>query len=277
MLIKNWRDFATVTVKTHDLDPTYDFLFAAKQDKGQDWLDRFSLHYLMFYDMGGAVRCAESTSEADFWSYVIAGYPTFKRGTERRHSRGDLGANYVANLSARGTPRNIMKAMYSPSYTGLVSVFNTHFQGCGFGPYFIWKVMDFQDRIYERPISISIAEALKHCPDEPRKCALVLWPDDSFAKALDYVAYHIKDLVAPGAPDRTCGIPEAETILCMLKGWGITKVHTIGDDVDTKWAQLAEFPEFHKYLPTKEDWSKYERPATLDTKTLSDHLSRMDD
>ena len=258
-------------METHDLDPTYDFLFAAKQDQGQDWLNRFSLHYLMFYDLGGALAAARDTEEANFWAYVQDNYDDFPRGTERRHSRGVVGRLYLENMVTKGTPRGIMRDMYSPSYSGLVSVMISRFKSCGFGPYFIWKVMDFQDRIYERPVRLSLLEADKYCPDEPRRCANTLW-DMPFPHVLSFVAGSIKDMPAPGAPDRTCDLPEAETILCMLKGWGVTKTHTIGDDVDSKWEQLRKFPEFHKYLPTKQDWSKYERPATLDPATLSADL-----
>lgn len=260
-------------METHDLDPTYDFLYRARMELGNDWANRFSVHYLCFYDMGGALAAARDTGETDFWSYVLDNYTAFPRGTERRHTRGELGLRYVTELSKKGTPRDTMKAMYSPSYTGLVSVFNSHFKGCGFGPYFIWKVMDFQDRVFERPISLTRAEAERHCPDEPRKCAKALWPEFKFGYVMESIAYNIRDMVAPGAPDRKCGLPEAETILCMLKGWGITKTHTIGDDVDSKWEQLRKFPEFHKYLPTKQDWSKYERPADLDPATISRDLA----
>jgi hypothetical protein len=45
----------------------------------------------------------------------------------------------------------------------------------------------------------------------------------------------------------------------MLKGYFITKTHTIGDDVDSKYEQLSAYPEFLKYLPPKQDWSQYER------------------
>jgi len=50
--------------------------------------------------------------------------------------------------------------------------------------------------------------------------------------------------------------------LCMLKGYFITKTHTIGDDIESKYAQLKNKPEYHQYLPPRQDWSQYER-ATL--------------
>src|SRR5215471_11546823 len=98
MLITNWKQFAKATIETHDLDPTYDFLYAAKMNLGEEWATRFALNYLCFYDMGGAVAAAEQTNGDTFWEYMLDNYVSFPRGTERRHSRGVLGLNYVQNL-----------------------------------------------------------------------------------------------------------------------------------------------------------------------------------
>jgi hypothetical protein len=243
---------------------------------GNAWCRRFAIHYLCFYDMGGAVAAAEQTTEADFWSYVLDNYVAFPRGTERRHSRGELGLRYVTNLSKLGTPRDIWRAMHAPNYTTLVKVFTTQFKNCGFGPYFIWKVMDFQDRIFENPVSLSLVEAVTHCPNEPRKCADTVWPGRGFLWCIDEIAQYIKQWVAPGAPDRMCSLPEAETLLCMMKGWGITKTHTIGDDVDLKYEQLRKWPQFLKFLPPKQDWSQYVRPDTMDAASLSGSIPSLD-
>ena len=49
----------------------------------------------------------------------------------------------------------------------------------------------------------------------------------------------------------------------MLKGYFITKQHTIGDDVDSKYKQLKDWPEFHKFLPARQDWGALYERATL--------------
>lgn len=261
MKISTWQDFARVTIQSNDLDPSYVFLWNAKRDKGDEWAARFIIHYLLFYDLGGAVRAAELTSDATFWKYVRRGYDDFRRGTERRHFRADLGMKCVANMSDKGTPTQLWDAMYETNYTGLTQVFKKSFVNCGFGPYFQWKVLDFQERVWERPIILSLAEAVKYCPDDPRKCAKILWPEKDFDRAISDVSDYISQFMAPPSGNRPCSYQEAETVLCMLKGYFITKTHTVGDDVDSKWSQLSTYPEFLKYLPPKQDWSQYERSA----------------
>lgn len=272
MLIQNWRQFADITIAVHDLDPTYDFLYQASMVYGEDWSDRFMLHYLMFYNLGGAARAANGSTDDSFWDYVTNGYHLFKRGTERRHFRGELGSKAIGNLRKHGPPSEIIRDMYAPTYTELIKLFQTKFAGCGFGPYFIWKLMDLQDRVYGRPIRLNKDEALKYMPDEPRKCAATLWPHKALSSSLTDVTAFILNLPykAPGMPNRQCGYAEAETVLCMLKGFFITRTHTIGDDVASKHKQLADFPDLLALLPPNQDWSCYERPEALDTATVSD-------
>lgn len=269
MLITNWKQFAKATIETHDLDPTYDFLYAARKELGNEWATRFVLNYLCFYDMGGAVACAQQTRDHNFWDYIIENYRHFPRGTERRHTRGEPGLNYIKHLAAKGSPYEIWARMYAPDYTGLIKVFKTDFTHCGFGPYFVWKVMDLQDRVFERYIHLSLIEAVRHCPDEPRKAAKILWPDMNFRDVMYMIMCYIRQFPAPGEPGMFCSYAEAETILCMLKGWGITKTHVIGDDIDSKYEQLRKWPGFHKFLPEKVNKDDYARPATLDAATLS--------
>lgn len=261
--IDSWQKFAKATIETNDLDPTYVFLWNAKKELGEQWAARFAVHYLCFYDMGGAIQVANDTNGASFWPVVLDNYDKWPRGTERRHSRGDLGRFYATNLSKHGTPDHILSRMYAPTYTGLVKLFRTEFVNCGFGTYFQWKVLDFQERIWERPISVSLDEAAKYCPEDPVKCARKLWPDKSFKDALADVTDEISQYLAPPSGNRPCSYQEAETILCMLKGYFITKQHTIGDDVDSKYKQLKDWPEFHKFLPARQDWGALYERATL--------------
>ncbi len=257
--VSTWQKFAEVTILTNDLDPSYEFLYKARSLKGEEWSERFIVHYLCFYDLGGAVACADKTTADTFWPYMFEGYSSFPRGTERRHTRGDGGLRFLQNLSLHGSPHSIWTTMWAPTYTELVKVFKDKFAGCGFGPYFIWKVLDFQERVWGRPISLSLAEAVKHCPDEPRKCAAILWPHLPFVEALEKVTYYIHRMPAPPSFNRPCSYQEAETVLCMLKGYFITKTHTIGDDIDSKYLQLHRWPELQELLPPQENWSKYER------------------
>jgi hypothetical protein len=273
-LISNWREFTIATVLTHDLDPTYDFAWSITTQYGPKWRDRFLLHYLMFYDMGGAVECADQAGHSDFWDYVRDGYKDFTRGTERRHSRGDIGWGYVENLRQHGDPTQILDSMYHNDYGLFVKKMEREFKGCGFGPYFMWKVLDLQERVRSMRIDLTLDQAIKYMPEDPRKCAKSLWPDRSLKDVLVGIARFMREmgLVAPGKPNRLCGFQEAETILCMLKGYFITKTHTIGDDLESKYNSMMPYPKYVLHLPTRSNWSDYERPATLDPQTVSADL-----
>jgi len=257
-VIDTWQKFAKVTIETDDLDPSYIFLKRARELKGESWACRFVIHFLCFYDLGGAVKAADQTTDSSFWDYTIANFHAFPRGTERRHSRGDIGLGYITNLSQHGSPTRIWGMMQAPTYTDLVRTFNYGFKGCGFGPYFIWKVLDLQERVWGRKISLSLEEAVRYCPDEPRRCATFLWPEERFSEVMTKVALYVSNFPAPNG-GRPCSYQEAETVLCMLKGYFITKTHTIGDDVDEKHNQLYRWPELQALLPPKQDWRQYER------------------
>jgi hypothetical protein len=259
MKVSNWRDFAKITIETNDLDPSYVFLYNARKANGNDWATKFAIHYLCFYDLGEAVKAARCSTQSTFWEYTVGNYQIFQRGTERRHSRGAKGLEFITNLARHGTPMDIWDKMYAPNYDALIKTFKTNFHGCGFGPYFVWKVMDLQDRVWGRPIHITLEDAVKHCPDDPRKCAKIIWPELHFHDAMEIVTDYVRKFKAPPSFDRPCSYPEAETVLCMMKGYFITKTHTIGDDVDSKYKQLAQYPDLLQYLPPKQDWSQYER------------------
>lgn len=272
MLIDNWQDFARVTVETGDLDPMYDLIYRMRLAKGFQFADRFALHFFMFYDAGEAAKCAYatqgSTQDKNFWDYAENGYATFRRGTERRHFRGDKGLTAIKLMRAMGTPSMVWDRLYGSSYSMLVAHAKARFQGCQIGPYFMWKAMDILDRGLDVKVSLSVTEAANFMPDEPRKCAETLWPGQPLVESLKKVVEQIHDLPAPGAPGKYCSYAEAETVLCMIKGFFLTKTHTIGDDVDEKHAQLKDYPELCELLPKRQDWSKYER-GSLGSKTVS--------
>lgn len=267
--ITTWQDFARETVLTHDLDPMYDFLYTAgkAENKGYDWAYRFALHFFMFYHAGEAIQAASYSNEK-FWDYTLNTYDKVKRGTERRHFRSDKGFQATKRIKAKGLPLSVWMALQRPEYEAMMTNIKRNFIGCEIGPYFAWKAMDLLDRGLGLPVYLTLAEAAKYMPDEPRKCAATLWPDKPIPWVLEEVKDAIHDLPAPGCPDRNCSFPEAETVLCMLKGYFITKTHVIGDDIAEKHAQLAAFPEYLQFLPPKIDLNDYQR-GPLDTPTLS--------
>jgi len=259
--INSWQDFAQHTVLTGDLDPMYDMIY--KLDEGER--ERYALHFFMFYDAGEAAKAMYATDNNSFWEYVSDTYDQTSRGTERRHFRGDKGRIAIRQMRHFGTPIQFWDRLSVPTLKQLTWRVETGFKGCQIGPYFIWKAMDILDRCLERPVQIDMGSVLKGMPDEPRKCAAIVWPDKTLAQVVQDVTDAISHLPAQGNPSRNCGYPEAETILCMIKGYYLTGTHTLGDDIDEKHEQMKDFPEMCRLLPPKQDWSKYVKSNTLVT------------
>jgi len=272
MLITNWRELSEAVILTGDLDPLYDFTVAVKKDRGDLWTARFVTHLLTFYDVGGACHAADLTSEGSFWDYVISNYDDFPRGTNRRHSRGDLGRKYVTNCEKIGSPSVFLESAWAPNYTALTKVFQDKFHGCGYGPYFVWKVMDYQDRVLGRPVKLELHEAVRHMPDEAKKGATLLWPDVPLLGVLSGMTRFLSRFTAPGLRNRQCGLSEAETMLCALRGW-YNGDYSVGQDLAERRKQLKSAPLFLEYIATFPTGTKYERPNPLDPKALSANLA----
>lgn len=271
MLIVNWREFCDAHISDREIDPLYEFAVKAIADKGPGWGNRFVLHLLTFYDVGGAVQAADLTNEHTFWDYVISNYDDFPRGTNRRHSRGDLGRQYVINCEKVGPPNIFLAKAWASNYTDLVKVMQTTFHGCGYGAYFVWKIMDYQDRVLGRPVQLLIFEAVKHMPDEAKKGAKLLWPNRTLDDVLLGVTKHIWKYDAPGLATRRCGFPEAESLLCALRGW-YNGTYEHGQDLRERHEQLRGRPDYLRFLPPAPAKDKYERPNPLDPQALSAHL-----
>lgn len=270
-LISTWQEFAEITIKTNDLDPMYSVIAGLNKYKSRDWMGRFIMYFLLFYDAGGAARMADSISDKDFWVYIksYAAEPSTKRGTERRHFRGENARKAIEKLSNRpiNQPWSVLMHMYngtlfegytdrmiperSPrTYTQLYSHMTSAYAGTQFGPYFIWKLYDIFNVCLGMPISLSLDEAVKYMPDEPKKSAAHFFPMAPFRDAVFAVNEYIEKFDHP-VREGKCGLAEAETILCMMKGFFKTKTHTIGDDIDEKLVQLREHPELANLLPLR--------------------------
>lgn len=237
----------------HKLDATH----------SRDWMGRFVMYFLLFYDAGGAYRIAEENPK-DYWEEVkrLAMIKETKRGTERRHFRGKNALSAIVNLQNRknNNPWEILKNMYyggiytsemppkaPPTYTEFYHRMSTEFAGTQFGPYFIWKLYDIFNVALGMPIYLSRHEALMYMPEEPRKAAQYFF--HSFEEGLDAVFAYIRYIPHPVKPHINCGYAEAETVLCMMKGAFQTRTHEIGDDIDEKWEQLRDYPELQRLLP----------------------------
>ena len=263
--INSWADFAQFTVISGDLDPMYDLMSKLPLEQRE----LFALHFFMFYDAGEAAKAMYGTDQNSFWEYVDDTYATTRRGTERRHFRGDKGLEAIKNMRRHGTPSTFWSKMYGISLREIAQNVTYRFRGNQIGPYFIWKAMDIFDRCLGMPVKLSMEEVLKFMPDEPRKCAEVCWPGVKLEQVVDTVVGGIKHLPAPGVSGRNCHYSEAETVLCMIKGYFLTGSHTLGDDVDEKHRQLAKFPDLCTLLPPKQDWKQYVKSNTVVTPFIS--------
>jgi len=248
------KTFARDLVLTGELDPMYIMM---RRIDNYDKKVRFVTHFFLFYDAGGAAKCMES--QVRFWDYVTNGYPLFKRGTERRHFRGENGAKAIKILSALGNLDNMWDAIYG---VNLKIMAGKQIPGSQIGPYFQWKAMDILDRVFGDEVLLSLPDAMKFLPDEPRKCAKAIWPNKNLSWVLDEVAGWIGDLPAPGAHTRNCAYSEAETILCAINGLRKGS-YKFGQDLERRHAELAPFPELRRLLPDPINTTLYEH--TLDT------------
>jgi hypothetical protein len=230
----------------------YDFMYAMRGAMGDEWADKYTLYLFMFYDARGALLAANADN---FWSYVRGVYPTAVRGSERRYFRGVKGFDAINRLSDKGTPSQVWATMYKSNYSDLYYNIDDYFEGCQIGDYFKWKSMDIFDRTMGWPVSLSMPVATTLLPESPRKCAKAVYPESSLTTILADISEWIRDLPAPGAPGRACGIPEAETIMCAIRG--LEKgTYKFGEDIDLRHEQLKDRSEI-VYLPRKQDWSFY--------------------
>jgi hypothetical protein len=245
--INTWERFAQITIATNDLDPMYEMLFKARAVHGDDWVKRYCMHFLMFYHAGEAALAAD---EKWTWAQYEYEFATLLRGTERRHFRGTQGGNCMKRLSeASQSPQDAFENMVAPSYTALTQLFlRGRFKGCGFGEYFMWKVLDLQTRVFDHSITLSLEEASKYLPNEPVAAAGTLFPHLTLRETLSMVEEEI-DRYPLNYRVGHCTLQEAETVLCMLKGAFMTRTHQVGDDIADKRRALADYPELQAMLP----------------------------
>jgi hypothetical protein len=252
LITDKYKQFARDLVITQELDPMYDFMHASRIANHDEWADKYALYLFMFYDARAAVEAADAKS---FWAYTATHYEAAKRGTERRHFRGKKGWDAIERLSNMGEPTDVWRAMYRDNYADLYYNIEANFEGCQIGEYFRWKAMDIFDRTMGLPVKLSMPVATTLLPESPRKCAKSVYPNYALKDVLADIVSWIDDLIAPGAPTRNCGIPEAETIMCAIRG--LEKgTYKFGEDIDLRHEQMKGMFEA-VLLPRKQDWKQY--------------------
>lgn len=257
--VRTWQDYATAVIETGELDPVYVMIYNASLVKGQNWAKLFCLHMLMFYHTGEASAAAEEGPD-HFYSHILDQYATLRRGTERRHYRGRNGLDSLQSVRdysphpldffdklhrQQDTPYPLKVFILPTSYLNVRKEFG---KMKGFGDYFIWKACDYMDRCLDLPIDYR--SGLPYIPAGATKWAAVTRPGVPINTVLHDVAKKICKYPAPGVPSRGCSISEAETVLCGLHGYFVSKSHKIGDDIEHNHKDLGDdLYDLRRHLP----------------------------
>jgi hypothetical protein len=252
-----WLNFTKAIVQTGDIDPTYYAFNGIRNDIGEKDVKKMLVSMLMFYDIGVACQLTE-TPDNKYWDKVVDIYPGCRRGSERRHFRGDNGRKSIESIKPYGSPDQFWDAMYAKDY---ISIRNKFKNISGFGDYFIWKYADYCDRVFGMPVDMS--GAIKFLPGEPREGSKIIAEEmglsdiSNFEATIKYCLDECGkiDLIAPPIFERPVGLLEIETCYCMYKhtvngndyvGHDILDKHNVLENVDSDLAK-----GMIKYLPAK--------------------------
>lgn len=238
-----WLNHAIATITTDDLDPVYVGLFKSRGELGESIVHRFLAAMSVFYHIGFCCEIAAKTTDENFWDYLLANFEGTKRGTERRYFRGEQGLNCLKYLKNNfKTPTDFVLGLYRRKYSGLMDSFK---EVPAFGPYFIWKMQDFYDRILG--MEVEPDTCIKHLPAEPIKGMKLVQSEmglESYttAQMFEYMESNLNHIAAPPNPSRMIDIREIETCMCMLKHY-YNGSDYVGKDLKDKQDCLVGYGE----------------------------------
>ena len=238
-----WQKFALQTILTDDLDPVYVAL--SKSDIPEDMLMRWCTAFVTYYHMGIASELCRLKDD-DFWQALLKVYDTAPRAAERRHFRGLAGIKAIKQwMNEYKTPEKFFVACMQPSFMGLLK------KGIPqIGTYFSWKCMDLREAVFGYEVNWSGAE--KHMVELPKQGLEIIFPGVKPDVALLKVVNEISWMKAPPRFIRNCGVAEAETIACMIKGY-YKNGKAIGADIVDKRQALTGYGfvanEILKHMP----------------------------
>jgi hypothetical protein len=253
IVVDNWKDFAQIMIETKDLDPTYPIVRHLVRTHDRDWQGRFFLHYAWFYNIREAIRCADETDNQTFWARCFGdGRSGKKRGGARSRFRPPISDTTVSFMEKKFTsPADIIESWYRPNYGDMVRNIKANWTGSQMGEYYIWKLMDWFDICMDRPVKVTMADAVKYLPKVPKEAALDFFPDQTLEMTLSRILDHVGMLPHPVKEGKMCGMGEVETVICTLKGYLRTKSHWIGEDIADQHRLLADRPDILVSAPAK--------------------------
>lgn len=215
-----WVNYSISCIDCLELDPAYCAVHDSIPEIGLDRTHRFLMAMSLFYNMGTACFITDRTTQDNFWDFCISEYPKLKRGTERRHFRGEQGLRCLRYLKENFKgPTHFIEHNHAPTYQGMLDKFA---KVPAYGPYHTWKWWDFYDRILSMPVKPdeSCWEAM---PQEPvsglKNVAEEMGMDTSdHVPIAKYAVKTLQDLGMMSPPDnaRPVHIAEVETDMCML-------------------------------------------------------------
>jgi hypothetical protein len=239
-------------VKTNELDPTYPVVRHLLQTHDDAWKGRFLLHYAWFYNLMDAIKAADETDDSSFWGRCMNdGQGTdVKRGGARRHFRADNARAAVTKMGLKGqTPWEVVNKMYHPKYVDMLAYITAKYAGTQFGPYYIWKMMDWYTIGLDWPVALGLDAATRVLPDVPKKAAAEFFPNQDLRHTLGTMTDFVSQFDHPVLPGVKCGISEVETILCGLNA-SYGKGHlAIGADITHQYQVLGNRPDLCEHLP----------------------------
>lgn len=243
--LPRWLNYARSFVLTNDLDPVYVGVNSAIKAKAISLEEAHNFLAVMstFYSISEACKVVTLGVDGNkVWNYCLDNYSTMKRGTERRHFRGEQGLRCLNYLKANyESPTDFVQKHHKPTYA---EVFKNFEKVPNFGPYHVWKWLDFFDRILGLPVAVDLDFALSVMPSEPVHGAKlvsmeVFGEDRPLKEVISYMLKecHGENIMAPPNHDRLVGVQEIETMLCMIKHCYNGTDH-LGKDVRDKYESV---------------------------------------
>lgn len=215
----DWRKFAEVMFKLEDADPGY--LMLKRADLAYEQKLRYVLAWCTYYNPGIAAVASEYKGKK-FYEYLRAVYPTAQRASERRHFRGQAGANAINSWEGHfSRPEEMIEACYSETYLGVRKNMQNMAQ---MGDYFYWKLADIWDTVFDQPVDFTGCE--KYMPKVPKQGADIIGDQLNLFTLeiiMGDITRHIKDIPYPVKGGRKLALQEAETVCCVFKQ------HVVGD------------------------------------------------
>jgi hypothetical protein len=220
----NWRDFATDLFEYEDADPGYLLLKRAKLDHATRL--RYVMAWCTYYNPAiAAVACKLQGKE--FWRYLKSVYPTAQRASERRHFRGQAGLKALASWSL-SRPEVLIEGTYGRTYMDVRENMKGFPQ---MGDYFIWKLADVWDTVFDMPVDFTGCE--RYMPKVPKQGACLIEQQIDYAvfqddyppldehrlrEVMNEITQHIQKVPYKGkAPGVKLALQEAETVCCVFK------------------------------------------------------------